>query len=122
VLSWLFSNNAEGLQNGSKSRARLVDRKARQIFPKRETTKVRDWDRLGAKDWFSETNKNSLCHSNRLWKPFGGRIKAALARRRWNSFVIISPGILKRLAGHLRGEQNYFFRCLKLISAAIWSS
>ena len=34
-------------------------------------------------------------------------MEANLARRRWNSFVIISGNILKQLVGHLRGEQIF---------------
>ena len=34
-------------------------------------------------------------------------MEADLSRRRLNSFVIISPGILKRLVGHLRGDQIF---------------
>jgi hypothetical protein len=34
-------------------------------------------------------------------------MEANLARRRWNSLVIISGNILKQLVGHLRGEQFF---------------
>jgi hypothetical protein len=83
----------------------------RWYFPEAETTQVRVIGETDANGLLSGTNRNSLCHSKRFWKPLWGRVALigwrTIVDSRERSLVIISPGILKQLVGHLRGDQIF---------------